>query len=244
MKRALITGANSLVNQSLLNKLVDMKFDVTAHYHSNNQITKDLKEKYPGIRFIQADFTDKNTFLKFVDQSMDGKYDVLINGAVYYGESNSWKAQQDWDEWQKTFAVNTASAGILMAHADTVLNNSGVVINISSTFGQQYMGDMQFTMYSASKAALDSLTMTYAKRWSPNIRVVSIAPGWVRSSWNKNMSEEEIKWMIGPQLTHRLIEPDEIANLMQTIITNKGINGTTLVIDGGLGSPKIGKPAH
>ncbi len=244
MKRALITGANSLVNQSLLNKLVDMGFDVTAHYHSENQITKEMKKNFPDVRFIQADFADKNSFLKFIEQSMDGKYDVLVNGAVYYSESDSWKSQQNWDEWQKTFAVNTTSAGILMSHADMILNNGGVVINISSTYGQRYMGDTQFTMYSASKSALDSLTMTYAKRWSPNIRVVGIAPGWVRSAWNKNMSKKDIDWMIGPQLTHRLIEPDEIANLMETIIINKGINATTLVIDGGLDAPKIGKSAH
>jgi len=237
--KALITGANSLVNKALLIKLVTMGCEVTAHYHSDNDITKELKAEYPQVRFLQADFSSKDSFLAFVEQAMDGKYDVLVNAAVYYAEANDWKVQQDWDAWQKTFAINTTTPGVLMAHADMALNKGGVIVNISSVFGEPYMSETQFAMYSASKAALNSLTMTYAKRWSPDIRVVGIAPGWVKSSWNKDMSADQIKEMIPPQLTHRLIEPDEIADLMETVITNKGINATTLAIDGGLGAPII-----
>ncbi|MEK7471626.1 MAG: SDR family oxidoreductase [Patescibacteria group bacterium] len=237
--KALITGANSLVNLSLLKKLVRLDYEVTAHYHSDNEITKQIKKDFPKVSFVQADFSDKASFLKFIEQTMNQKYDVLVNAAVYYAEADDWKPQQDWDAWQKTFAVNTTVCGVLMAHADMFINNGGVVVNISSTYGQTYMGDTQFTMYSASKAALDSMTMSYAKRWSPNIRVVGLAPGWVKSAWNKDMSEEDVKKMIPPQLTHKLIEPEEIADLMEAVIKNKSINATTLTIDGGLGAPII-----
>ena len=54
--KALITGVNSLVNKALLEKLLNMGYEVTAHYHTDNEITKELKEKYPKVRFIQADF--------------------------------------------------------------------------------------------------------------------------------------------------------------------------------------------
>lgn len=237
--KALITGANSLVNKALLAKLVAMGYEVTAHYHSENEITKELKQAYPAVRFLQADFADKKSFLQFVKRAMDGKYDVLVNGAVYYAEADSWKPQLDWDEWQKTFAVNTTTAGVLMAHADMAVNKGGVIINISSTYGQTYMGETQFAMYGASKAALDSLTVGYAKRWSPDIRVVGIAPGWVKSAWNQDMTAKEVQDMIAPQLTHKLIEPEEIANLMETAIKTNSINATTLIIDGGLSAPIV-----
>jgi NAD(P)-dependent dehydrogenase (short-subunit alcohol dehydrogenase family) len=114
--KALITGVNSLVNQALLTKLVDMGYEVTAHYHTDNDLTKELKAKYPQVRFLQADFSSKESFLSFVGHSMDGKYDVLVNAAVYYAEAKDWKVQQDWEAWQKTFAVNTTVPGVLMAH--------------------------------------------------------------------------------------------------------------------------------
>lgn len=239
--KALLTGANSLVNKALLEKLIAMGYEITAHYHSDNEITKELKEKYPKVRFIQADFSNSDSFMQFIEQSMDGKYDVLVNAAVYYAEAEDWKPQQNWDEWQKTFAINTTTAGVLMAHADVSLNEGGVVINISSTYGQDYMGDTQFTMYGASKAALDLLTKNYAKKWhTQKIRVVGLAPGWVRSAWNKDMSKEQIDEMLAPEhLITELVEPDDIATLMGEVIKNKSINATTLVIDAGLSSPII-----
>ena len=47
--KALITGANSLVNLSLLKKLVRLDYEVTAHYHSDNEITKQIKRLSEGI---------------------------------------------------------------------------------------------------------------------------------------------------------------------------------------------------
>jgi NAD(P)-dependent dehydrogenase (short-subunit alcohol dehydrogenase family) len=239
--KALLTGANSLVNKELLQKLVDMGYDVTAHYHNDNDITAEVRKAHLNVRFIQADFSDQDSFMKFIEQAMDGKYDVLVNAAVYYAEAADWKVQQDWAAWQKTFAINTTTAGVLMAHADLSLNDGGVIVNISSTYGQTYMGDTQFTMYGASKAALDLLTENYAKRWhSKGIRVVGIAPGWVRSAWNKDMSADDIKAMVSADhLVTKLIEPQEIADLMEQLIKNNGINATTVVIDGGLSSPIV-----
>ena len=240
--KALITGVNSEVNKVLLQRLISDGFDVVAHYHMDNDLTKELVSAHPSVTFIQADFAVQSSFREFLKQATElGKYDVIVSGAVYYSEASDWTAQLDWSEWQKTFAINTTSAGMLMAHADKLVNDGGVIVNISSTYGQTYMGDTQFTMYGASKASLDLLTENYAKRWHKNqIRVVGIAPGWVKSAWNKGMSEQDIADMLSPNhLVAKLIEPEEIASLMSQLIQNKGINATTVVIDGGLSSPIV-----
>ncbi len=234
-KKALITGVNSLVNKAMLAKLVDMGYQVTAHYHSDNEITAKLKQDFKSVKFVQADFSNKQGFLSFVEQVMGpDKYSVVVNAAVYYAEADDWKVQQDWDAWQKSFAVNTTTPGVLMAHADLAIEDGGVIVNISSTYGQDFMGDIQFAIYSASKAALDSLTMAYAKRWAGKVRVVGIAPGWIESAWNENMPEADKKAMIGPQLTGDWVKPENIANLMETLINNPDINATTVLIDVGL----------
>lgn len=240
--KALLTGANSLVNKAILDKLTKLGYQVTAHYHTDNDITADLKKKYTDVTFVQADFADKNSFSDFIKQVLNAvKFDVIVNGAVYYAEADDWKPQLDWDQWQKNFAINTTSAGMLMSHAGELVNEGGVIVNISSTYGQPYMGDTQFTMYGASKAALNLLTENYAKRWhSKGIRVVGVAPGWVRSAWNKDMSEQNISNMVSEKhLVTKLIEPEEIADLTEQVINNKGINATTLIIDGGLSSPIV-----
>lgn len=238
--KALITGVNSLVNKVLLEKLLNMGYEVTAHYHTDNEITKELKEKYPKVKFIQADFSNKEGFLDFISKAMTTKYDVLVNACVYYAEANDWKVQQDWDSWQKSFAINTTTAGVLMAHGDISMNEGGVIINISSWAANPNFTSTQFTIYSATKAAIDSLTYAYAKRWAPNkIRVVGIAPGFIESAWNNKMKKEDKLNTLKPALNDEFVKPSEIANLMETIIKNKSINATTIVIDGGLSAPII-----
>ena len=240
--RALVTGVNSVVNRVLLAKLLEMGYEVTAQYHSDNELTKSLKAQCVDrkVVFIQADLSSKEGFLSFVEKSMDKKYDVVVNGAVFYSEKVDSSPQLDFDALQKSFAVNTTTPGVLMAHGDRMMNENSVIVNISSTFGQIYMGDIQMAMYSASKAALDLLTTTYAKRWSKNkIRVVGIAPGYMKSSWNLDYDREQIKNLTDKQLNDEIVDPKEIASLLETIIENKGFNGTTIVIDAGVSAPII-----
>ncbi len=238
--KALITGANSLVNKVLLERLIKEGYEVTAHYHSDNDITKQLKTAHPDARFIQADFSTKDGMIGFIEEAFDTKYDVIVLGAVYYAEGASWKAQQDWDEWQKSFAINSTVNGVLMAHADISVNKGGVIIPISSVFGKPYVLETQFGIYRATKAALDSMICTYAKKWAPNIRVAGIGPGWVKSAWNKDMKQEDIDAMLASQNLAKLVEPEEIADLMVAIINIKTINATTITIDGGLGIAEQG----
>jgi 3-oxoacyl-[acyl-carrier protein] reductase len=240
--RALITGVNSLVNKALLAKLVEMEYEVVAHYHSENDITELLKKEYvdANVKFLQADFSNRESFLKFFTDSSAKKFDVIVNGAADQSEGSSEGLQLDFKNWQNIFATNTLVPGFLMENATSTMTDDSVIINISSTYGQKYMGAPFMSIYSASKAALDSLTITYAKKLSENkIRVVGIAPGWIRSAWNIDMDKKDLDTMLKPQLTGKLIEPEEIADLMEAIINNKSINATTIVIDGGLSAPII-----
>lgn len=243
MKKALITGVNSLVNKALLEKLVERGYKVTAHYHSDNSITHDLKEKYKTVTFIQADFANEESFNNFYKAiTSEAPFEVLVNGAVAYKESgDDWQKQQKtWKTWTDSFSVNTTAPALLMANADTLVFKGGVIINISSAMGQTQFGDKQFNMYGASKAALNLITSTFAKRWSPDVRVVGIAPGYVKSAWNVDMNDKSLKTLLNDHLTQRLVEPKEIADLMESVIKNPSINATTILIDGGYSSPIIG----
>lgn len=237
--KALVTGVNSYVNRVLADKLVAMGYEVLGHYHTDNTLAKELKQ-LGQLELVQADFADKasvGTFLATLKKR--GPFDVIVNGAVTYAEANSWKPQLDFDEWQRSFAVNTIVPGLLMAHADKLVTDRGCIINISSVMGRPNFGDVQFTIYGASKAGLDLLTSTYAKRFAPRIRVVGIAPAYVRSAWNKDLTEDELKDVVKDHLTHRLVEPAEVADLMEAIINNPSITATTIPIDGGYTAPVI-----
>lgn len=241
-KKALITGSNSMVNKVLLERLLKLGFDVVAHYHSDNSLTEEIKSSSPNIVFLQADFATENSINNFLKGAIEnGAYDVIVNAAVtYMGSGEDWQEEQkDWQIWTNNFSINTITPGLIMANVDKLMQKRGVIINISSAVGQVQFGEQQFAIYSATKSALDSLTSTYAKRWAPGIRVVGIAPAYIRSAWNKNMNQNETEVLLKGHLTHKFIEPEEIADLIETVINNPSINATTILIDGGYSSPII-----
>lgn len=243
MKKALITGVNSLVNRELLAKLIDMGYEVIAHYHTDNDLTKELIAKHKQVEFIPADFFSDQSISSFIDfVESKAKFSVIVNAATTYLGSgdDTWQIdQQDLQNWVNAFKVNTFVPALLLAKASKLMEKGGVVINISSAMGQPNFAETQFGIYTTSKSALNGLTSLYAKRYAPNIRVVGIAPAYVKSSWNVDMPEAIQKEVLQAHLTAQFVEPAEIANLMETVINTKSINATTLLIDGGYSSPII-----
>lgn len=98
--RALITGANSLLNQTLLTRLIELGYQVVAHYHTDNELTSKIKSSYPGVKLIQADFAQPTSYDNFLQSALrDGQYNVVVNGAVYYAEARDAIPQLSWQAW-------------------------------------------------------------------------------------------------------------------------------------------------
>lgn len=237
--RALVIGANSHVNKILLEKLIDMGYDCVGHYHSDNELTAELRKKQ-NVQLLQGSLDTQVGVEQFINDIGKLKpFDVIVNASASFIEGSDPAAQRNYEIWQKVFSVDTITAGLVMANADKLVNDGGVIINISSIMGVSNLGSLQLTIYSACKAALDSLTATYAKRWAPRIRVAGIAPAYIRSSWNKDLDEATHAYLLRDHLTRRFVEPEEVADLMETIIKNPSITATTIALDGGYSAPHI-----
>jgi len=106
---------------------------------------------------------------------------------------------------------------------------SGRVINIASDLA--YLGREQFSVYCASKAAVLSLTKSWAREFAPGILVNSICPGPIDTDMLKveNMSPQWLAKESDIPLG-RIGQPDEISGLAvflagpsSTFITGQGI---------------------
>lgn len=111
-------------------------------------------------------------------------------------------------------------------------NISGRIINISSDVAFDTSNSGSY--YGASKAAVVSLTKTWALELAKNrILVNSIAPGPVMTDLLKDVSKEKVKSYIDKMPLHRLTEPSEIANAVIFLVSTEFIDGQTLLVDGG-----------
>ena len=94
------------------------------------------------------------------------------------------------------------------------------------------------SIYSAMKAAIIQLTRSMAVELaSKGIRVFGVAPGFVRTrmglSYFKALGLDPDEWARRRTLTGRLVEPEEVAELVVALIRIPSITGETIVIDGG-----------
>jgi len=109
----------------------------------------------------------------------------------------------------------------------------GLIINISSICAAGNLGQ---SAYSASKAAVNALTVTWAKELGPfGIRVAGVAPGFTRTDTTINsMSESVLNDWKSKTPSRRIADPLEIVEGILFIIRNDFFNGRILELDGGL----------
>ena len=168
------------------------------------------------------DFINVNKYSETFTENID----VLINNAGVNNISNI----------TNTFQVNTIAPLLLIKNLskNMIKNKKGHIINISSILS--YISKRGRITYSASKAALDSITRTCALELKKhNIQVNSICPGYVETELTyKNNSPEQIEEIKNSMAIKRLLRPEEIAEEVYKLALNNSITGQIISVDGGL----------
>jgi 3-oxoacyl-[acyl-carrier protein] reductase len=99
--------------------------------------------------------------------------------------------------------------------------------------------------YSSAKAALalwpKILCGEFQMRGVSNIRVVSVAPGYVGTPMVKGMNQDALQGILKGVHIGRLIEPSEIADIIAFAAQNDAVDATCLEITGGLISNGLAK---
>ncbi len=171
-----------------------------------------------------------------------GMVNVLVNNAgVIYSEpfisvSRPDGIMHDYGRFRDSMEINLYSVFIVTSaviEQMVMARTKGVVVNISSICA---CGNEGQTAYSAAKAAVNSMTVTWAKefgRWG--IRCNAVAPGFIGTeSTQRAMSESALDYIKKNTPLRRLGRADEVAEAVSSIIANDFINGVILPVDGGL----------
>ncbi|XP_055335222.1 3-hydroxyacyl-CoA dehydrogenase type-2-like [Paramacrobiotus metropolitanus] len=133
-----------------------------------------------------------------------------------------------------TFNVSRLAAGLIGKNQPDSDGYRGVIINTSSVAA--YEGQVGQVAYATSKAAIAGMTLPMARDLSnQGIRVVSIAPGLFDTPLLRALPEKVRTFLASTiPFPQRLGNPDEYAQLAQSIVENKFMNGEIVRIDGGL----------
>ncbi len=139
------------------------------------------------------------------------------------------------DQWQSVIDVNLTGVFLCGREAGQRMIESGskgCIINISSI---SRAGNMGQTNYTAAKAGVQAMAVTWAKELARyGIRVAAIAPGFINTEMVAGMKEAAREKLTSGIPLRRMGEPDEIAQTVEFILQNDYVSGRCFDIDGGL----------
>ncbi len=133
-----------------------------------------------------------------------------------------------------TFNVDRAAALLMQNNAPDADGERGLLVHTASVAA--YEGQIGQVAYSASKAAVVGMVLPLARELARfGIRVVAIAPGLFATPMLAGLPKEAQE-SLGAQVPFpaRLGRPEEYAELVATICTNRMLNGTTIRLDGAI----------
>ncbi|MDD5169209.1 MAG: SDR family oxidoreductase [Syntrophales bacterium] len=169
-----------------------------------------------------------------------GAPDILINNAGITSDAMLVTKSGDrirkfpLSSWNRVIQVNLT--GVFLCGREAAAHmvkhgTKGLIINISSI---SRSGNRWQSNYSASKAGVASMTVTWAKELAPyGIRVAAIAPGFIKTDMVAKMSQKVINEIIGQIPLGRLGEMKEISQAVRFIIECDFVNGRVIEVDGG-----------
>ena len=217
MKKAIVTGGNGMIGQTLCQGLTKDGWNVASFdVHQGDQ--KDIQN-------IECDIADPVSVKDAFDNLGWKKIDLLINNAAYINDFSETLADIAPEVWDKVIRTNLTGC-FLMSRAAAERMNKGCIINITST--RALMSEGGDFPYAASKGGILSLTQAMAISMGPDIRVNAIAPGWITDSTDLRKIDHE------QHPAGRVGRSGDILQAVQYLATAEFVTGENLVVDGGM----------
>jgi len=215
-KTVFISGATRGIGQAIYQKLKKENYKIIAPTRQ------------------ELDLSNNTSIDQYLKTHKDLKIDILINNAGI--NFPTWIDELPDENIEQHIQINLISPiKLIRAFAPYMKKNKwGRIINVSSIFGIVARGKQ--TMYCATKHGINGVTKVLALELGPyNILVNSVCPGFTNTELIRRNSPEKNKAIIKDIPLGRLAEPEEIAELVSFLISEKNtyINGAEIIIDGG-----------
>ena len=239
-KIALITGASRGIGKATALLFAKEGAKVVINYFSSKKealsIVDEIKKMGSEAIAVKCDVSKENEVKEMINKTINtlGRIDIVVNnaGIVYDIPLFERKIEQ----FKKTIEINLLGTFLCSKYASEqmIKMTNGKIINISSTNAINSFSPDTID-YDASKAGIIMLTKDFAKKLAPKIQVNAIAPGWVYTDMNKNLSKEFIQKETEKIYLKRFAQPEEIAKAILFFASDDSsyITGSVMVIDGG-----------
>jgi len=245
-RAAIVTGAGTGVGRATALALAGRGCSVLVNYsRSRDGAERTVAEVARlGVRALpfRADVADDAACRAMADAAARefGRIDVLVNNAgttVFVPHPDLERVETE--DWERLLAVNLRGPFQCSraVRAAMEAGGGGEIVNVSSVAGISGVGSS--IPYCASKAALNSLTLTLARALAPNIRVNAVAPGFIDGEWLREglgQSYEAVKQHFEQRAPlKRVCTPEDVAGVILALLSGPDlVTGVVVPCEGGM----------
>ena len=241
-RKAIVTGGAKGLCNKMAQALHDagtevVLLDILDSVFESADIMEASGAPVHAVKGDLSDFSSLNSIYNACLDKLNGRVDILLNGAGIQYRCPA--ADFPQDRWQKILDINLSAVFYMcQAAGNTMLNQHyGKIINISSM--TSFFGSVLIPAYSASKAGVSQITKALSNEWaSQGINVNAIAPGYMATELTQNMKE------VNPaqynEITSRIPmgrwgKPEDLSGLVVFLASDASayISGAVIPVDGG-----------
>lgn len=245
-KVAVVTGSSSGVGRATAELLAELGAAVVVNYNRGaeaaNEIVEGVTSRGGEAIAVQADVRSDADCRRLIDAAVDefGALQILVNnaGMTHFIAHDDLEAVTDevWDDiiganLRGVFNCSRAAAAHMRAAGE------GAIVNVSSVAGAG--GGGSCIPYAASKAGVNVITKSLARVLGPEIRINTIAPGFIEGRWLRGGLGEETYEAGRQRLSETaplrgVATPETCADAIVALIErNVFVTGQTVTVDGG-----------
>ena len=243
-KVAIVTGAAKGIGASIAEHFAAEGAKVVVNYVSSKEaadnVVNEITNKGGIAIAVQADVSNEVDVTRLFDETKKafGTLDVLVNNAVF--QQFLPIEQASAAAFHQHFNVNVLGPVLTIQAALNLFGDQGgTIINISSGASKSPMAGV--SLYSATKAALDALTISLSKELgAKNVRINSILPGATETegatSAGVTAGSEYEKMFVANTPLGRRGQPEDIAKAAVFIASDDAawITGEQISVSGGM----------
>jgi 3-oxoacyl-[acyl-carrier protein] reductase len=238
-KVAVVTGGSSGIGAATVRMLAGEGATVVVGYNKGEERARQLVAELPGAGHSvwSLALDDGQTIRGLADhvRTTYGRADVLINSAGYTQPIPHADLDALTDELFDSMLVTNVRGPFSVIRALNPLlqaGGDGVVVNVSSI--SAFTGSGSSVAYCASKAALDTMTLSLARALGPKVRVLCVSPGAVATDFVAGRDRAALEKIAQSTPLKRVVEPVEVAAaILACVMYLPASTGTKIVVDGG-----------
>jgi 3-oxoacyl-[acyl-carrier protein] reductase len=241
---ALVTGATGGIGRALVKEFAAAGADVLVHSRRRSVahaevLADELRAFGSQAQVLTADLSDPTQLNEFVDRAWDclDGVDIWVNNAGAYllgGEPATWPYHR---KLQELLDVDIRATVLLSKQVGPrmITRKGATILNIGWDQAQHGMEGDSGELFAVAKNAIMGFTKSLAVSLAPHVRVNCIAPGWIRTAWGEQASEEWQERVMRETPLKRWGTPADIAALARFLVSPEAdyLTGQVINANGG-----------